>query len=89
LVHPVDPITLNIPHYLTIIKTQMDLGIIERKLMGSNSAKPETNPNITRYFSVEEFVSDVWLVFSNCITFNGPDHVIAQAGKHVKAIFDK
>ncbi|KAG1777439.1 hypothetical protein EV702DRAFT_1179538 [Suillus placidus] len=88
-VHPVDPVALNIPHYPTIIKTPMDLGTIERKLMASNPAKPETNPHIPRYFSAEEFVSDVRLVFSNCITFNGPDHVIAQAGKHVEAVFDK
>lgn len=88
-VHPVDPVALNIPHYPTIIKTPMDLGTIERKLMASNPAKPETSSNIPRYYSAEEFVSDVRLVFSNCITFNGPDHVIAQAGKHVEAVFDK
>jgi hypothetical protein len=88
-VHPVDPVALNIPHYPTIIKTPMDLSTIERKLMASNPAKPETSPNIPRYYSAEEFVSDVRLVFSNCITFNGPDHVIAQAGKHVEAVFDK
>ncbi|KAG2116963.1 hypothetical protein DEU56DRAFT_874123 [Suillus clintonianus] len=87
--HPVDPVVLNIPHYPTIIKTPMDLGTIERKLMASNPAKPDTSSNIPRYYSAEEFVSDVRLVFSNCITFNGPDHVIAQAGKHVEAVFDK
>ncbi|KAG1825607.1 Bromodomain-containing protein [Suillus subaureus] len=88
-VHPVDPVALNIPHYPSIIKTPMDFSTIERKLMASNPAKPETSPNIPRYYSAEEFVSDVRLVFSNCITFNGPDHVIAQAGKHVEAVFDK
>jgi hypothetical protein len=30
----------------------------------------------------------VRLVFSNRITFNGPDHMIAQAGKHVESVFD-
>ncbi|KAG1765156.1 Bromodomain-containing protein, partial [Suillus placidus] len=80
---------LNIPHYPMMIKTPMDLGTIERKLMASNPAKPETNPNVPRYFSAEEFVSDMQLVFSNCITFNGSGHVIAQAGKHVEAVFDK
>lgn len=88
-VHPVDPVALNIPHYPTIIKNPMDLGTIERKLLASNPVKPETSPNIPRYYSAEEFISDVRLVFSNCITFNGPDHVIAQAGKHVEAVFDK
>ncbi|KAG1728023.1 hypothetical protein EDD22DRAFT_1016316 [Suillus occidentalis] len=37
----------------------------------------------------EEFASDVRLVFSNCITFNGADHEIAQADKRVEAVFDK
>ncbi|KAJ8583737.1 hypothetical protein M405DRAFT_937051 [Rhizopogon salebrosus TDB-379] len=67
----------------------MDLGTIERKLMSSNPSKPDPNPNYPHYYSAEEFVSDVQLVFSNCITFNGPDHMIAQAGKQVESVFDK
>jgi hypothetical protein len=67
----------------------MDLGTIECKLMSSNPSKPDPNPNNPRYYSTEEFVSDVRLVFSNCITFNGPDHMIAQAAKHVESVFDK
>jgi hypothetical protein len=58
----------------------MDLGTIERKLMSSNPSRPDPNPNNPRYYSTEEFVSDVRLVISNCITFNGPDYMIAQAG---------
>jgi hypothetical protein len=86
---PVDPVSLNIPHYPSIIKNSMDLGTIERKLMSSNPSKPDPNPNNPRYYSAEEFVSDVRLVFSNCITFNGPDHMIAQAEKHVEPVFDE
>ncbi|KAJ8579740.1 Bromodomain-containing protein, partial [Rhizopogon salebrosus TDB-379] len=86
---PVNPVSLNIPHYPSIIKNPMDLGTIECKLMSSNPSKPDPNPNNPRYYSTEEFVSDVRLVFSNCITFNGPDHMIAQAAKHVESIFDK
>ncbi|KAJ8593535.1 Bromodomain-containing protein [Rhizopogon salebrosus TDB-379] len=86
---PVDPVSLNIPHCPSIIKNPMDLGNIERRLMSSNPSKPDPNPNNPRYYSAEEFVSDVRLVFSNCITFNGPDHMIAQAGKHVESVFDK
>ncbi|KAG6334920.1 hypothetical protein ID866_4162 [Astraeus odoratus] len=87
--HPVDPVALNIPHYPSIIKNPMDLGTIERKLMSSNPTKPDPNPNNPRYFSADEFVADVRLVFTNCITFNGPDHAVAIAGKHVEAVFDK
>ncbi|OAX38990.1 Bromodomain-containing protein [Rhizopogon vinicolor AM-OR11-026] len=86
---PVDPVVLNVPHYPSIIKNPMDLGTIERKLMSSNPAKPDLNPNNPRYYTAEEFVLDVRLVFSNCLTFNGPDHVISQAGKHVETVFDK
>jgi hypothetical protein len=67
----------------------MNLGTIERKFMSSNPSKPDPNPNNPRYYSAEEFVSDVRLVSSNCVTFNGPDHTIAQAGKRVESVFDK
>ncbi|KAI6136923.1 Bromodomain-containing protein [Pisolithus sp. B1] len=86
---PVDPIALNIPHYPSIIKNPMDLATIERKLMSSNPAKPDPNLNNPRYNSADEFIADVRLVFTNCITFNGPDHAISVAGKHVEAVFDK
>ncbi|KAJ8583307.1 Bromodomain-containing protein [Rhizopogon salebrosus TDB-379] len=70
---PVDPVSLNIPHCPSIIKNSMDLGTIERKLMSSNPSKPDPKPQQS----------------TNCITFNGPDHMIAQAGKHVESVFDK
>ncbi|KAH7921257.1 hypothetical protein BV22DRAFT_1114517 [Leucogyrophana mollusca] len=87
--HPVDPIAFNIPHYPSIIKNPMDLGTIERKLLSSNPAKPDPNPNNPRYFSADEFISDVRLVFSNAVTFNGPEHVVSVSGKHVESVFDK
>jgi hypothetical protein len=86
---PVDPVSHNMPHYPSIIKNPMDLGTIERKLMSSNPSRPDPNPNNPRYYSTEEFVSDVRLVISNCITFNGPDYMIAQAGNHIESVFDK
>ncbi|KAF8845416.1 Bromodomain-containing protein [Paxillus ammoniavirescens] len=87
--HPVDPSALNIPHYPTIIKNPMDLGTIERKLSSSNPQKPDPNSNNPRYNNADEFIADVRLVFSNCVTFNGPDHVVSKAGKHVESVFDK
>ncbi|KAF9229668.1 Bromodomain-containing protein [Gyrodon lividus] len=87
--HPVDPTALNIPHYPSIIKNPMDLGTIERKLMSSNPQKPDPNSNNPRYNNAGEFIVDVRLVFTNCATFNGPDHVISKAGKHVESVFDK
>lgn len=86
---PVDPEALKIPHYLQIIKHPMDFSTIERKLLASNPAKPDPNPANPRYSSADEFVADVRLIFSNCVTFNGPEHVVTQQGKRVEAVFDK
>lgn len=87
--HPVDPVALNIPHYPSIIKNPMDLGTIERKLMSSNPTKPDPNSNNPRYSNADEFISDVRLIFTNCLTFNGPDHIISIQGKNVETVFDK
>lgn len=87
--HPVDPVALNIPHYPSIIKIPMDFSTIERKLNSSNPQKPDPNPTNPRYYTPEEFISDVRLVFHNTLTFNGPDHVVTEMGKRVQEVFDK
>ncbi|KAH9950519.1 hypothetical protein B0H21DRAFT_881323 [Amylocystis lapponica] len=86
---PVDVVALNIPHYLTIIKHPMDLATIDKKLSSSNPAKPDPNSANPRYYHAHEFIADVRLIFSNCLTFNGPDHPVSQMGKRVEAVFDK
>jgi hypothetical protein len=65
------------------------LSTIERKLLASNPVKPDSNPVNPRYGSADQFVADVRLIFSNCVTFNGPEHVVTQQGKRVEAVFDK
>lgn len=67
----------------------MDFGTIDRKLAASNPAKPDANPGNPRYLSADEFIADVRLMFSNALTFNGPDHAVTHMGKRVEAIFDK
>lgn len=57
--------------------------------MASNPVKPDPNLSNPRYLSADEFVADVRLIFSNCVTFNGPEHVVTQQGKRVEAVFDK
>ncbi|KAF8649828.1 hypothetical protein AX16_005593 [Volvariella volvacea WC 439] len=86
---PVDPIALNIPHYPSIIKYPMDFSTVERKLNSSNPQKPDPSPFNLRYMSAEEFISDVRLIFQNCLTFNGPEHAIVSMGKRVEEVFDK
>lgn len=67
----------------------MDFSTIERKLTASNPVKPDPNQANPRYNNAEEFVSDVRLIFSNSLTFNGPDHAVTAMGKRVEEIFDK
>jgi bromodomain-containing factor 1 len=86
---PVDTVALGIPHYHTVIKHPMDFGTVERKLLSSNPGKPDTNLSNPRYHSAEEFIQDVRLIFSNCLTFNGPDHVVSGLAKRVEEHFDK
>ncbi|RDX56080.1 Bromodomain-containing protein [Lentinus brumalis] len=87
--NPVDPVALGIPHYPTIVKRPMDFSTIERKLAASNPAKPDLNSANPRYHTAEQVVQDIRLIFSNCVTFNGPDHPVTQMGKRVEAVFDK
>ncbi|KNZ62313.1 uncharacterized protein VP01_1287g2 [Puccinia sorghi] len=61
---PVDPVALNIPDYFDVVKHPMDLNTIETRL--GKVGKP------CDYRSVEEFVADIQLVFSNCYLYNGP-----------------
>jgi bromodomain-containing factor 1 len=86
---PVDPIALNIPHYPSIVKHPMDFSTIERKLNSSNPTKPDPNLSNPRYYNAEELIADVRLMVSNAVTFNGPDHVVAQMGKRMEETFDK
>lgn len=74
---PVDPVKLNIPHYPQIITRPMDLGTIERQL----KANEYSDPQAVR----EEF----YLMVQNAVTFNGPDHLVAQEGQKLKATFEK
>jgi bromodomain-containing factor 1 len=86
---PVDIVGLNIPHYPSIIKTPMDFSTIDRKLAASHPIKPDLNENVPRYYSADEFVADVRLIFQNTATFNGPDHVVTTMGKRLQDVFDK
>ncbi|KAG7099447.1 hypothetical protein E1B28_001298 [Marasmius oreades] len=86
---PVDPVLLNIPHYPSIIKNPMDFSTAERKLTASNPVKPDPNPANPRYYNADDFITDIRLIFSNCVAFNGPDHVVTAMGKRVEEVFDK
>ena len=74
---PVDPIALGIPSYPDVIKQPMDLSTIE------------TNLKDDRYSSADDCIRDFQLVIQNSITFNGIDHLVAQAALRVKTSFEK
>uniref|UniRef100_UPI003AAEE0DA uncharacterized protein n=1 Tax=Centroberyx gerrardi TaxID=166262 RepID=UPI003AAEE0DA len=72
---PVSPLARN---YYQIIKRPVDLSVIRRKLDKSNTL---------HYFTAEQFVDDVLLMFKNCATFNYPDSEMAQAGRNLEVFF--
>jgi bromodomain-containing factor 1 len=75
--HPVDPVALNIPTYVDIITHPMDLGTVERKIQTG------------QYKDVDEFASDMRLIWQNCITFNGPDNAVSIWAKTLSTLFEK
>eukprot|EP00062_Callorhinchus_milii_P003662 gi/632941207/ref/XP_007885740.1/ PREDICTED: tripartite motif-containing protein 66 [Callorhinchus milii] len=74
---PVSPLAR---HYYQIIKRPMDLSTIRAKLQKKNSL---------HYYTPEEFVSDVRLMFMNCAKFNYADSEVAQAGKSLELYFEE
>lgn len=74
---PVDPVKLNIPTYFDIVKNPMDLSTMEKKV------------NESKYHKVSEFISDMDLIVSNCILFNGAESFISNMARNIKASFDK
>lgn len=60
---PVDPVKLEIPDYLEIIKKPMDFDTIRKRLLQND------------YGSLQEFLDDLELTFENCIQYNGNNPV--------------
>jgi len=74
---PVDPVALNIPNYLEVIKEPMDLGTIENRM------------NVNVIESPEEFARLVRLTFTNAIKYNSlPDNAVHQAARAMLTIFN-
>jgi bromodomain-containing factor 1 len=76
-VSPVDPVALNIPSYLTIIKKPMDFGTIEKNL--KNGA----------YQSAKDFYKDAQLVFGNCYKFNPEGDAVNKMGHDLEDLFEE
>jgi bromodomain-containing factor 1 len=74
--NPVDPVALNIPDYPTIIKRPMDLSQVERRLTAKE------------YQHVNDFISDVRLIFDNCYLYNGRDAPISILAQNLEEVFN-
>ncbi|KAF5846577.1 hypothetical protein GGP41_004650 [Bipolaris sorokiniana] len=73
---PVDPVALNIPSYLKIIKKPMDFGTIEKNLKNGV------------YQSAKDFYADAQLVFQNCYKFNPEGDAVNQMGHKLEELFE-
>ncbi|XP_063319927.1 E3 ubiquitin-protein ligase TRIM33 isoform X1 [Pelmatolapia mariae] len=62
-----EPVPSSVPNYYKIIKQPMDLKKVKKKLQLRNSQY---------YQSVQEFVSDMRLVFTNCAKYNEMSRII-------------
>jgi hypothetical protein len=62
---------MGIPDYFQIIQTPMDFGTIVKKLKQK------------KYPKAESFITDVCLVFSNCVRYNGLESDAATLTKEV------
>lgn len=74
---PVDPVALNIPSYLKIIKKPMDFGTIERNFKAGV------------YQSAKDFHADCMLVFQNCYKFNPEGDAVNAMGHQMEDLFNK
>lgn len=75
--HPIDPEIDQAPNYLQIIKNPMDLGTIHKRIEDGT------------YKSVNHWISDVNLVWSNSILYNTEASYIALATHYLQDIFQK
>ena len=73
---PVDPVALNIPTYLSIVKKPMDFGTIRQKL------------DRGEYENAKEFEADARQVFKNCYAFNPENDTINSIGHKFESIFN-
>ena len=73
----IDPVKLEIPTYLKIIKKPMDLSTMRKKL------ENHEYPNASKFFD------DFKLMIRNCFTFNPAGTPVNQAGIELQRLFDE
>ncbi|KAJ4355988.1 transcription initiation at TATA-containing promoter protein [Didymosphaeria variabile] len=73
---PVDPVALNIPSYMKIIKKPMDFGTVKKNL------------DAGVYQNAKDFYNDAQLVFLNCFKFNPETDEVNKMGKQLNEVFN-
>lgn len=68
--YPVPYQEMRLFDYPEIIKNPMDLSTVDKKLKAR------------KYETVDDFVSDINLIFSNCYLYNGPPGPMAVVSEH-------
>ena len=74
---PVNPDKLGINDYFDIISHPMDFGTIKENL------------NKHHYISMQGFLQDVELVFSNCLLYNGELSQVSQMCREIQEEYNK
>lgn len=75
---PVDPVALDIPDYLTVVKQPMDLSTVKANLESGALESPE------------DFKAAVLLVFSNAVLYNtNKEHAVNIAARALRQTFEE
>nr|XP_057941769.1 E3 ubiquitin-protein ligase TRIM33 isoform X2 [Doryrhamphus excisus] len=75
-----EPVPNSVPNYYRIIKNPMDLKKVKKKLQLRSSQY---------YKTIQEFVSDMRVVFKNCAKYNEEGSEMAVSGKAVSLYFEE
>ncbi|XP_068588922.1 E3 ubiquitin-protein ligase TRIM33 isoform X2 [Cebidichthys violaceus] len=75
-----EPVASSVPNYYKIIKQPMDLKKVKRRLQLRSSQY---------YQTIQEFVSDMRLIFKNCANYNEVGSEMAISGKAVSLYFEE
>ena len=84
---PVD--TKAAPGYTEVIKKPMDLGTVTIQLKEGKYDYSESASIATRSKAVNEFASDMRLIWNNCMTYNAPGSAIYESAKELGDTFEK
>lgn len=75
--YPVDPVALNIPDYLHIIKQPMDISTIQSRIAQS------------QYSTAQQIYNDFKLMLNNCFTYNPPGTPVHEVGRQLERVWQE